>query len=589
MQRVMMWYVGLAVVAAVIYPLDLAVRSLTSGKKWVPRPFVEPTDVGTVAQVVAAVVVAIFVFAVGTQFVVAQVVPQARGTRAVEVLRNRHLEWTLSPALALTPLSVLALTLDGKYAWPLAAALLFGTVLYLVVSTVRLLGILSEATDPTTFCRVLDGLHQSAIVRLLSSPDEAGPSRDGVRQPDPTSDPVSWPQRWRYRRAAIGQEKRERAIDDLYDVVRTLRGWARSSATAGDSRELQIALEGTLSLVNSYGAAVPPAARRGVPQDYRDHARDWSTSPLRPEAQERRKVPSGLGPWKYWVPPPYTYTEPRARHEGSAAIAAGSPTYDMSSSEEVEAHLEEDRRLMPRVWVANEVGRSLVRSVEFAATTKTLLDRDRTRLLLSLEKAARRFAEGSPSRGYSKPGSSAGPHDAASAGVIMAYLVELGLGVRRCEPADVDWHFEPLARLAVLHRYFSKVGTDDMNLKDKAAQRLLVVGSAAAVLKVTEAIAMARIVEHYIHSEGPGWDRVLTTDDRGTAKPAVKTIVELTATDLRNVADVTGTFRVTDAKRTGGSALALAGATVLEPRDRDDIRSTDETLLKLVRDELAAA
>ena len=42
----------------------------------------------TVAQIVPAIVVAIFVFAVGTAFVVAQVVPPARGTRATSTLQG---------------------------------------------------------------------------------------------------------------------------------------------------------------------------------------------------------------------------------------------------------------------------------------------------------------------------------------------------------------------------------------------------------------------------------------------------------------------------------------------------------------------
>lgn len=69
------WDCVLAIAAGCIGGVDSLV-----GLAWdEPWPLIEPTEgLETVAQMVPAIVVAIFVFAVGTQFVVAQVVPQAR-------------------------------------------------------------------------------------------------------------------------------------------------------------------------------------------------------------------------------------------------------------------------------------------------------------------------------------------------------------------------------------------------------------------------------------------------------------------------------------------------------------------------------
>ena len=50
----------------------------------------------------------------------------------------------------------------------------------------------------------------------------------------------------------MGRLNAQSAVNDLHTVVRTLRGWARSAATSGDSRELSEALEATLGLVVEY-------------------------------------------------------------------------------------------------------------------------------------------------------------------------------------------------------------------------------------------------------------------------------------------------------------------------------------------------
>ncbi len=278
------------------------------------------------------------------------------------------------------------------------------------------------------------------------------------------------------RRAAVA-DVQQMAVDDLYGVVRTLRGWARSSATAGDSRELQVALEETLNLVDAY-AKFPVDRRCGVPDDYNRSSLDWQTSPLRQEASSGRDYAAVHEPWVLWVPPP-------CPHDPDSKDVKESMEYNGRADEPKNKEDAKAVRLaLARIWVANEVGRSMVRAVEFATTTKTLLDRDRARLLLSLEKAARRFLA---------------QQDFRSAGVLVAYLVELGLGARRCPADEVDWHFEPLARLVVLNREF----WDRQLVRD--AQDFSM-GTAAAVIKVAEAIAEARLGEHFDRQSGRAWD-----------------------------------------------------------------------------------
>lgn len=210
----------------------------------------------TVAQVVPAVVIAIFVFAAGTSFVVAQVVPQARGTRAFEMLRGRHVAWTVSPALALTPLSMLVLALVPTPAESLALALLSGSLVYLLCSTACLLAILREATDPLSFAGLLRRKYQRRlkILRSRAAASLRFQALAGRWQPS-TSEAEA-----QHQGLVMGSSRRiprrnaQSAVDDLHAIVRTLRGWARTAATSGDSRDLSVAPDATLGLVVGYAA-----------------------------------------------------------------------------------------------------------------------------------------------------------------------------------------------------------------------------------------------------------------------------------------------------------------------------------------------
>jgi hypothetical protein len=79
------WIVVLAIIAVMLRLLGEA--------SWLKAIKAE-----TVAQIVPSIVVAIFVFAVGTAFVMVQIVPPARGTRAATTLQGRRIFWTIAPA-----------------------------------------------------------------------------------------------------------------------------------------------------------------------------------------------------------------------------------------------------------------------------------------------------------------------------------------------------------------------------------------------------------------------------------------------------------------------------------------------------------
>lgn len=516
-------------------------------KDWEGRLLYRPVGDSLLAavQVVPAIVIAIFVFAVGTLFVVAQFVPPVRGTRAVEVLRKRHVAWTIPPALVLAPASALVLLLKKELASILASGVLLGTVVYLLASTACLLNILREATDPDAFSELMERMHERATDRLKRSPRTGAPTRvdlpvgprAGVGRTRPT---WSKPDRyWWTGRPANAQA----AANDLYDIVRTLRGWTRTAATSGDSRELFVSLEATLKMVRNYETDVDD--RHVLPEVYWENADSPDTNPS--------KSTDDTTGW------------PNQDSEDAVRAARYGPWFPAQLKLEPPCKGEQRRRgdarsvALPATWVANEVGRSLVRAVEFAATTRTLLERDRGRLLLTMDKAARQFSGRHPE----------------SAGVMVAYLIELGLGVRRCPPDDIDWHFDPLATLARLHRYF------DANVHHEQ----LTIGTGAGVLKVAEAITGARARDRF-HGEplAAATDPTCTKQQENVWPPLdrtclhipdeVRAIARQTCTELRNIPGLAG-FTLSAGSSIHEEAVRLAQATWFEPRDLPFILPTN--------------
>jgi hypothetical protein len=126
---------GLAIVAVLLALLSGYIGSplptFTSLAAWL-----EKINAEIVSQIVPSIVVAIFVFAVGTAFVVAQIVPPARGTRAATTLQGRRMFWTIAPAPGLIIGSVLAVLVDEnkKLAGVISLAILLGAIVYLLVA-----------------------------------------------------------------------------------------------------------------------------------------------------------------------------------------------------------------------------------------------------------------------------------------------------------------------------------------------------------------------------------------------------------------------------------------------------------------------
>ena len=87
--------------------------------------------------------------------------------------------------------------------------------------------------------------------------------------------------------------------------------------------------------------------------------------------------------------------------------------------------------------------------------------------------------------------------------------------------AELDWHFEPLTRLAVLHRDFSA--------GKHVSDHVLAIGCAAGVLKVAEAITAAHINEQLTRQGNP---------DRDTQAKIRHDAVARTVSDLHNVEEL---------------------------------------------------
>ncbi|WP_404387144.1 hypothetical protein [Humibacillus xanthopallidus] len=214
-------------------------------------------------------------------------------------------------------------------------------------------------------------------------------------------------------------------------------------------------------------------------------------------------------------------------------------------------------------WAANEVGRSLVRAVEFATTSKSLLDRDRSRLLLTMEKSARLLAESGQRR---------------SAGVMVAYLIELGLGARRCPPEEINWHLDPLVSLARLHVDFDTGKTINLDLA---------VGTAAGVLKVADAITSARARDH-LERRGDVWQPL---PEDGMPSADVEKIAQRTCTELRQVPDLRA-FTILERTRHACPhaqewAILLATNDRFEPRELPFMLPTNVGIVELLHERLA--
>jgi hypothetical protein len=561
----------LAIIAVLLLCLSDYFRSRPPKPSW--ATWLKGLNAETVAQIVPSVVVAIFVFAVGTAFVVAQIVPPARGTRATATLQGRRMFWTIGPAPALIIGSVLAVLGRGRLAGAISVAILIGAIAYLLVALAVMLTLLLDATDPSRFRALLLKKADRAIERQAKHRPPGGDptaSKPWERVPpllDPKVATIKSIKAW----------QRQRATDDLYAVVRTARGWARVAAQTNDSRELLESLRGILQLIDSYASKVlAKGTVDTVPSTYRP---DDLLNPSRKERRSGGGQDGEIDPdYVPWAPPPLFNPEQTS----------------MSWS-------------LPSTWLANEIGRAVVRAIELGIGANSLLDRDMRRLLNTLVIAASRFDEEAlkledptaDARADADLGLSAEVLT-WNAGVMIRYLVEVGLGVRHSPTDMVDWYREPAVQLALLQRKFGErfaplegefdaqekelekanlSGLDekkkqrDKKSKELARANALATGAAAGVLLVAASLITARGRQDDVPRcwwEGQDfWDE----KDHGASHDVPRAIV-----------DAAGGLELTDEQV--DKAAPLAFGPVFEPGERLIVDQPEAALRTSLLDEL---
>jgi hypothetical protein len=358
------------------------------------------TALGTVAQVVPAIVVAVFVFALGAVFVIAQIIIPSRGSRAIGVLFSyvRVQAVVVGGLVLLVGALLIAVGSTspsgtepgaGSRAEPalrfeLAAALLAATGGYIVGATVLIVWTFRDQISPRAF-------------------------KDRLRKPHRVV-----PVRWLRRRHWTSEE--------LYTSLRVFRGWLRTVNRVGESRDLQFGVEGVLSLIQDYANEV-----RGDPGEVHtdNEGRKHPLQHVEPrDYEEAKRSPvtrptlAGCGSEQAWPP-----------------IAGSSST-------------DQDVR-----WFADEVGRALTRSVESGVRGNTLR-RDLDRLLNLFDLGIREFAPCTCDTRIILSGETR---------TLIRYLTEVGLGVRQCEDWQRGWFLTPALRLARIERYLEHVASSSTN------------------------------------------------------------------------------------------------------------------------------
>jgi hypothetical protein len=232
------------------------------------------------------------------------------------------------------------------------------------------------------------------------------------------TDPVAYDKLLRRGvRRCLRRRLDRRGADALYEILRTYRGWIRVAAANGDSRELHVALTGLCGLAKSYA----------------QHCRGFGGPPLHTAYESEGKAVTVAG------------TEPGMRSQWVSPIFT-----------------RETEKADDGAWVAEEMGRTLVRAIESGIDHGSLLERDLARLLDAFHRLVV-IADGAELRRHSR--------------VLVVYLTEAGLGVRRCDAGRGGWSLEVVARLCDLHRRWQA----------RPMHSDLATGSAAAVLLVAHA------------------------------------------------------------------------------------------------------
>jgi hypothetical protein len=350
-----------------------------------PSLFVDADYLTTLLQVVPATVVAVFVFAAGAVFVVAQVIHSPLGSRAVEdlMISKRVFAAVLAGVLLLCAslaLVVLARPPDepilvGGWIWPF-------TTLTVTKVTGRTAGLDFWAASAGTTLAVTTAIYApvtiwGVIVVLL----------DFVR-----------PDRYKTRLVPKNGKWRSPPHEDLYRRVRAVRQWLRISCGSGESRDLAFALLGMRDLVEAYTACL----QSGHPDERPPPEADAMRSNYPAEYDEMKEI-VGM----HWLP----------GERGEAPRPSVLPG-----------------------WFGDEFGRAVARSLETGILRSSLLQRDADRLLGLMCWAVERF-------GRSGRAGQEASILAQESGYVLNWIAEIGLFSRSVPDSHFStWCFRASSR-----------------------------------------------------------------------------------------------------------------------------------------------
>jgi hypothetical protein len=183
--------------------------------------YVKKDTLTTLLQVIPSVIVAVFIFAAGTIFVIAQLINTALGSRAVLSLLTQ--DSARAGVIAGMVLLLASLTLATVATLPpdpeelplrqssAAVALSIATALYVLAAMRILVGVVWIYVDPSAYSTALsEDIHA----------------------------------------------KKSTASDELYDKLRALRQWLRTATASGESRDIVFAQAGLERLLGTYLKAV---------------------------------------------------------------------------------------------------------------------------------------------------------------------------------------------------------------------------------------------------------------------------------------------------------------------------------------------
>jgi hypothetical protein len=190
--------------------------------------FVHPSYLSTLLQVVPATVVAVFVFAAGTVFVIAQVIHSPLGSRSVELVMR-----------------------SGR----VRLVLLVGVML--LMASLVLVMLAPETNDknvPDDFRRGVAAAGTAlAVMTIVYAPV-------AIWMVKQVLETFVWPEKYTKRVA----ERALSSSDSLYGQLRALRQWLRIACGSGESRDITFALRGLQDLTTAERSHIVAAGGVGA-------------------------------------------------------------------------------------------------------------------------------------------------------------------------------------------------------------------------------------------------------------------------------------------------------------------------------------